>query len=84
MSSDELLSFITRLKADAQTMAKLEAGEEVDFVALAKDYGLSLSLEDLQSLQDEEMSAEELESVAGARPKIHSMNITKCCLSLIC
>ena len=70
MSEEQLKAFLEAVKADAGLQEKLKAAGDADaVVALAKAAGFLISAEELQRAQaevsEEEVSEEELESVAG-------------------
>ncbi len=66
--SDELLkTFLSTIREDIGLQEKLKAALDVDDVlAIAKDAGFVLSLEDLKKAQAE-VSEDELEGMAGGR-----------------
>ena len=66
MSEEQLKAFQEAVKADVGLQEKLKAAGDADaVVAIAKAAGFLISAEELQ-MSREEISEEELESVAGA------------------
>jgi len=68
MSEEQLKAFLEAVKADAGLQEKLNAATDADAaVAIAKEVGFMISSDELQRAQavGEELSDEELESVAG-------------------
>ena len=71
MSEEQLKAFLEAVKADAGLQEKLNAATDADaVVAIAKEVGFMISADELQRAQvaGEELSDEELESVAGGKP----------------
>ncbi len=70
MSGEQLNSFLAKVQADASLREQLKAAVDGDAVtAIAKSAGFSITMEDLNS-HSRELSAEELEGVAGGgKPK---------------
>ena len=69
MSEEQLKAFIVKVKSDTSLQDKLKAAIDNDAVAaIAKDAGFSISADDLKNAPQEELSDEELESVAGGYP----------------
>ena len=65
MSEEQLKAFLEKVKGDASLQEKLKAAADSDAVlAIAKDVGFSISIDDLKNAQSE-LSGEELEGVAG-------------------
>ena len=65
MSEEQLKAFMEAVKADAGLQEKLKAAKDADaVVAIAKDAGFVISVEELNKSQAE-ISEEELEGVAG-------------------
>ena len=68
ISEEQLKAFIAKVQADTSLKEQLKA-EGADPVAIAKAAGFSITTEDLkehrQTLSDDELSDDELESVAG-------------------
>ena len=65
MSEEQLKAFLEKVKDDAILREKLKAAADSDaVVAIAKNVGFAISVDDLLNTQSE-MSEEELESVAG-------------------
>ena len=68
MSEEQLKAFIEKVKADTSLQEKLKADADADaVVAIAKEAGFSISADDLKQAQSTELSAEELEGVAGGQ-----------------
>ena len=68
MSEEQLKAFLEAVKADAGLQEKLRAAADANaVVAIAKELGFMISADELQRAQvaGEELSDEELESVAG-------------------
>ena len=68
MSEEQLKAFLEAVKADAGLQEKLRAAADANaVVAIAKEVGFMISSDELQRAQavGEELSDEELESVAG-------------------
>ena len=67
MSEEQLKAFMEAVKADAGLQEKLKDADPNDVVAIAKEAGFMVSVEELQGAQAdaEELSEEELEGVAG-------------------
>jgi len=68
MSEEQLKAFLEAVRADAGLQEKLKAAADADAaVAIAKEVGFMISADELQRAQaiGEELSDEELESVAG-------------------
>ena len=63
MSLEQLKAFLEKAKGDTSLQEKLKA-EGADPVAIAKDAGFRISVDDLKTAQSE-VSEEELESVDG-------------------
>jgi len=65
MSEEQLKAFLEKLKADTSLQEKLKAAADSDAVlAIAKEAGFMVSVDDLKSVQSE-ISEEELENLAG-------------------
>ena len=65
MSEEQLKAFIAKVQGDTSLQEKLKAAADADaVVAIAKEAGFSISVEDLKNAQSE-ISDEELESAAG-------------------
>ena len=65
MSEEQLKAFLEKVKTDTSLLEKLKAAGDSDAVlAIAKDAGFSISVDDLKNAQSE-ISDEELENVAG-------------------
>ena len=68
MSEEKLKAFLQKVKADISLQLKLKAAADAEVVAaIAKEAGLSISADYLTKAQSE-LSAEELECVAGGGP----------------
>jgi len=66
MSEEQLKAFMEAVKADAGLQEKLKAAGDADaVVAIAKAAGFLISAEELQKVQSDKISEEELEGVAG-------------------
>ena len=68
MSEEQLKAFLEAVKADAGLQEKLNAASDADaVVAIAKEVGFMISIDDLQRAQTggEEQSDEELERLSG-------------------
>ncbi|QNI54378.1 nif11-like leader peptide domain protein [Synechococcus sp. BIOS-E4-1] len=66
MSEEQLKAFLEKVKGDTILQEKLKAAADADAVrAIAKEAGFSISADDLKNVQQSELSAEELETVAG-------------------
>ena len=67
MSEEQLKAFLEKVKANTSLQEKLKAASDADaVVAIAKEAGFSISVDDLKKAQSE-ISEEELEGVAGGR-----------------
>ena len=65
MSEEQLKAFLEKVKGDTSLQEKLKAAADSDAVlAIAKEAGFSVSVDDLKNAQSE-VSEEELEGVAG-------------------
>lgn len=65
MSDEQLKAFVEKVKADAGLQEQLKAAADVNaVVAIAKDAGYPISVDDLKQAQAE-VSDKELEGVAG-------------------
>ena len=66
MSEEQLKAFLEKVKADTSLQDKLKAAADSDAVlAIAKEAGFKISVEDLKNAQVTELSDEELEGAAG-------------------
>ena len=68
MSEEQLKSFLEKVKADTSLREKLKAAADADAAfAIAKEAGLVINAEDIQSMDSAttDLSDEELEGVAG-------------------
>tara|TARA_Y100000589_G_C27028657_1_gene578050 strand:+ start:379 stop:639 length:261 start_codon:yes stop_codon:yes gene_type:complete len=67
MSEDQLKAFLEKVKVETSLQEKLKVAADSDAVlAIAKEAGFFVSADDLKNAQSE-LSAEELEVVAGGR-----------------
>ncbi|WP_114994714.1 Nif11-like leader peptide family natural product precursor [Synechococcus sp. UW179A] len=65
MSEEQLKAFLEKVKADTSLQEKLKAAADADAVlAIAKEAGFSVSVDDLKNAQSE-ISDGELEGAAG-------------------
>ena len=65
MSEEQLKAFLEKVKADTSLQEKLKAAADSDAVlAIAKDAGFNISIDDLKNAQSK-ISEEELEDVTG-------------------
>ena len=65
MSEEQLKAFLEKVKGDTSLQEKLKGAADADAVlAIAKDAGFMISVDDLKNAQSE-ISDEELESAAG-------------------
>jgi len=65
MSEEQLKAFIAKVQGDTSLQEQLKAAADTDAVlAIAKEAGFSISVDDINKAQSE-LSEEELESVAG-------------------
>ena len=65
MSEEQLKAFLEKVKGDKELQEKLKVAADADaVVAIAKEAGFSISIEDLTKAQPE-VSDEELENTAG-------------------
>ena len=65
MSEEQLMAFLTAVKADAVRQEKLKAASDADaVVSIAKTAGFAISADDLTKAQAE-VSEDDLEGVAG-------------------
>jgi predicted ribosomally synthesized peptide with nif11-like leader len=72
MSEDQLKAFREVVRADAVLQGKLKAAADIDaVVAIAKAAGFMISTESLQNSGAQELSDEELETVAGGRESVN-------------
>ena len=75
MSEEQLKAFLVAVKADAGLQEKLKAAADSDAVlAIAKEAGFSVSVDDLKNAQPK-ISEEELEGVAGGKDFTFSTKI---------
>ena len=65
MSEEQLKAFLEKVKGDSNLQEKLKAAADSDaVVSIAKEYGFSISADDLKNAQSQ-LSSEEMEGVAG-------------------
>ena len=65
MSEEQLKAFLEKVQSDTSLQEKLKAAADSDAVlAIAKEEGFSISIDDIKA-QQSELSDEELEGVAG-------------------
>ena len=66
MSEEQLNAFLEKVKSDTELQEKLKAATSPEAaVEIAKDAGFAITAEDIQSMQSQEVSDEELENTAG-------------------
>ena len=66
MSEAQLRAFLEKVQSDTSLQEKLKAAADSNTVlAIAKEAGFMISADDLKNVQQSELSAEELETVAG-------------------
>ena len=66
MSEEQLKAFLEKVKGDTSLQEKLNGAADADAVVeIAKEAGFSITAEDIQSMQSQEVSDEELENTAG-------------------
>jgi len=65
MSEEQLKAFQEAVKADAVLQEKLNAADAEAVVVIAQEAGFNISVEDLEVQSSQDLSEEELESVAG-------------------
>ena len=66
MSKEQLKAFLAKAKDDQSIQDKLKAAKSPEAaIEIAKDVGFSITSEDIQSIQSETASDEELEGAAG-------------------
>tara|TARA_B100001121_G_scaffold122165_1_gene107074 strand:+ start:312 stop:578 length:267 start_codon:yes stop_codon:yes gene_type:complete len=82
MSEELLKAFLEKVKADTSLQEKLKAAADSDAVlAIAKDAGFIISIDDLKNAQVTELSDEELEGVAGGGTTDRTSEVIKCRLT---
>ena len=64
MSEEQLKAFLEKVKADTSLQEQLNAAADSNAVAIAKEAGFSIFVDDLTKAQSE-LSEEELEGAAG-------------------
>ena len=68
MSEQQLKAFLEKVKSDTELQEKLKAATSPEAgLEIAKDAGFSITSEDIQSMQSETASDEELEGAAGGQ-----------------
>jgi predicted ribosomally synthesized peptide with nif11-like leader len=68
MSEEQLKAFLEKVKSDTELQEKLKAATSPEAgLEIAKDAGFSITSEDIQSMQSETASDEELEGAAGGQ-----------------
>ena len=68
MSEEQLKAFLEKLKADTSLQEKLKAAVDSDAaLAIAKEVGFDISVDDLKNAQYEELEDSELEAIAGGK-----------------
>ena len=81
MSEEQLKAFFAKVQADPSLQEQLNA-EGADPVVIAKAAGLAITIEDLkahrQHRQNQTLSDEELESVAGGTYQTHPQHTLNC------
>ena len=83
MSEEQLKAFIAKAKDDQSIQEKLKAAADSDAVlAIAKDAGFSISVDDLTKAQSE-LSEKELEGAAGGGAETEKKLLTDI-FSLLC
>ena len=78
MSEEQLKSFLEKVKADTSLQEKLKAATDSDAVVeIAKTAGFSISADDVNNSQVQNLSEDELEGVAGGGCETyhHTMNL---------
>ena len=80
MSEEQLKAFLEKVKGDTSLQEQLKAAADTDEVlAIAKEAGFSVSVDDLKNAQSE-LSDEEIEGVAGGG---HGVTFYNPCSTLI-
>ena len=70
MSGEQLKAFIAKVQSDTNLQEKLKAAADANAAsAIAKEAGFSISADEFTKAQSTELSAEELEGVAGGATK---------------
>ena len=83
MSEEQLKAFLEKVKADTSLQEELKAAADSDAVlAIAKEAGFSVSVDDLTKAQSE-VSDKELENAAGGRAETEKKLLTDV-FSLLC
>ena len=68
MSEEQLKAFLEKVKYDTELQDKLKAAASPEAVIeIAQEAGFAITSEDIQSMQSEELSDDELEGAAGGR-----------------
>ena len=68
MSEEQLMSFLEKVRIDTSLKEKLKGAADADAaLAIAKEAGFSITVEDIQSMQSAttQLSDDELEGIAG-------------------
>ena len=67
MSEEQLKAFVEKVKGDTSLQDKLKAAASPEAVIeIAKEAEFAITAEDIQSMQSEELSDDELEGAAGS------------------
>ena len=83
MSEEQLKAFLEKVKGDSSLQEQLKAAADSDAVlAIAKDAGFSISVDDLTKAQSE-LSEKELEGAAGGGAETEKKLLTDI-FSLLC
>ena len=70
MSEEQLKAFLEKVKSDTELQEKLKAATTPEAgLEIAKKAGFSITSEDIQSMQSETASDEELEGAAGGQER---------------
>ena len=66
MSEEQLKAFLEKVQGDTSLQEKLKAAaDDKAVVAIAKDAGFMISIDDLKNAQVTELSDDELENISG-------------------
>jgi len=80
MSQEQIKSFLEKVKADTGLQEKIKAASNPEEIsALAQEAGYSISIEDLQNTQVDELSNDELEAIAGGATQTNPFSGCKAC-----
>ena len=75
MSLEQLKAFLEKVKSNSSLQEKLKAAADSDAVlAIAKDAGFMITVEDFKNAQSE-LFEEELKGIAGGKRLINNPNI---------